>query len=302
MHTARIPLWLQSIRPGTLLMAFATVLEGTVLAVWQQAFAPWIALLALLTATSLQILTNLANDYGDVLKGCDAEKSIDIPRGLHTGQITPAQMRRALWLCAGLCAAFGGALVILACREADSILGFLLLGLLSIVAALTYTLGRHAYGYLGLGDLSVLLFFGHVGVIGTCFLQSGRFEAALLLPATATGLLGVALLNVNNLRDIESDPLSGKITLAVRLGPMLARYYHAAVLACALLCLGLFAAFHLHGWARWLFLLAAPMLYSQARYILRERSADAMRSMLGKTVQAAMLTHMLFVTSVLLGA
>jgi 1,4-dihydroxy-2-naphthoate octaprenyltransferase len=286
--------WLRSLRPGTLLLSAVAIAQGSALAAWRGAFDPVAAALALLTAMLLQILCNLANDYGDVRKGSDGPARIGPRRGLHTGAITLPQLRAALWLCGGLCLASGAALIAHAARTPGAALVFMLLGLGSIAAALGYTLGRHAYGYLGLGDLSVFIFFGWTGVVGSYALQTGHIDALALWPASACGLFAVAVLNINNLRDIDSDAQAGKKTLAVRLGPWRARCYHAALLALALLCLTAFAALALHGWSRWLFLLALPWLALQARHVYTRRHPEAMRPMLGPTVRAALLTQMLF--------
>ena len=292
--------WLTSLRPGTLLLSSAAIAQGSALAAWRGAFDPVTAALALLTATLLQILCNLANDYGDVRKGSDGPARIGPLRALQTGAISLAQMRAALWCCGGLCLASGAALVAHAVHGCGAALLFVLLGLLCIAAALGYTLGRHAYGYLGLGDLSVLVFFGWVGVIGSYALQTGGIDMQVFWPASACGLFAVAVLNVNNLRDIDTDAQVGKKTLAVRLGPQRARGYHAALLALAPLCLAVFAALALPGWRGWLFVLALPWLALQARLVLTCRTPEAMRPMLVPTVWAALLTQVLFIASVML--
>jgi 1,4-dihydroxy-2-naphthoate octaprenyltransferase len=293
--------WLRSLRPKTLPLACAAIASGSALAAWQNAFSPGVALLALVTATLLQILSNLANDYGDVSKGADTHLRIGPLRGLHTGAVTLAQMRRALWLCGCLAALCGCGLIAVAVNTPDAAAVFAVLGLLSIAAALGYTLGRHAYGYLGLGDAAVLVFFGWVGVAGTYALQTGTLNAAVFLPATASGLLATMVLNINNLRDIDSDPLAGKRTLAVRLGPRRARRYHALLLAGVLGCLALFAALALRRWSGWLFVLSVPVWAPLLRQVLRQPDAPAMRALLAPTVRAVLLTHVLFITGLLLG-
>ena len=224
-HPDRFRVWLESTRPATLPLALASILMGSALAAWLGGFNWEIAVLCLLTALLLQILSNLANDYGDAQKGGDRQR-IGPLRGMHKGLVNRAQMRQAIFICVTLCVLSGSLLIAQACRKPGDIAGFFALGILSIVAAITYTMGRRCYGYLGLGDISVLIFFGWTGVIGSCYLQTGYLTASLLLPATAYGLLAAAVLNINNMRDIVSDRLNGKNTLAVRLGPLHARYYH----------------------------------------------------------------------------
>jgi 1,4-dihydroxy-2-naphthoate octaprenyltransferase len=292
--------WLESLRPRTLPLAFASIVCGSALAFWQGVFNPAIALLALLTAGLLQILSNLANDYGDAVKGSDKEDRIGPLRGMQKGVITQTQMKKALIITVVLICVSGLALVAVACRTLADFLGFLVLGLLAIIAAITYTVGTRPYGYMGLGDISVLVFFGWLSVAGTWYLQAHALAPLVFLPATACGLLATAVLNINNLRDIDSDRENGKNTLAVRLGPVLARRYHACLLIGALACLAVFNLVWLQSLWGWLFVLAAPLLIKQARFVLREMEPVAMRPMLERTVKAALLTNLLFAVGVVL--
>ncbi|MGJ0624781.1 1,4-dihydroxy-2-naphthoate polyprenyltransferase [Xenorhabdus bovienii] len=286
--------WLESLRPKTLPLAVAAVVSGSALASWTGHFKWPVALLALLTAALLQILSNLANDYGDVAKGSDTEKRIGPMRGMQKGMITAKQMKTALKITVLLSCLSGIALITVACNSPSDIIGFLTLGVLAIVAAITYTVGTKPYGYMGLGDLSVLIFFGWLSVIGTYYLQANTFDLSTVLPATACGLLSVAVLNINNLRDIESDRQNGKNTLAVRLGAKKARYYHAALLISAILCLAAFTLLLLKGWSGWLFLLAVPLLLKHMWKVLHDQTPEGMRPMLVQMVKAALLTNALF--------
>ncbi|WP_312269563.1 1,4-dihydroxy-2-naphthoate polyprenyltransferase [Pseudescherichia sp.] len=296
----RTQAWLESLRPKTLPLAFAAIVVGTALAWWQGHFDLRVAVLALITAGLLQILSNLANDYGDAVKGSDKPDRIGPLRGMQKGAISQAQMKRALLVTVALSCLSGLTLVLVAYQTVADFIGFLVLGGLSIVAAITYTIGRRPYGYLGLGDISVLLFFGWLSVMGSGYLQAHTLIPAMFLPATACGLLATAVLNVNNLRDIDSDRTNGKNTLVVRLGPLNARRYHACLLLGALLCFGLFNLLSLHSPWGWLFILAAPLLVRQARYVLRERDPAAMPPMLERTVKGALLTNLLFVMGIVL--
>ncbi|WP_312122454.1 1,4-dihydroxy-2-naphthoate polyprenyltransferase [Kosakonia cowanii] len=292
--------WLESLRPKTLPLAFAAIVVGTVLAWWQGYFDPLVAALALITAGLLQILSNLANDYGDAIKGSDKPDRIGPLRGMQKGAISLGQMKRALLIVIVLSCISGLGLVSAATQTMADFIGFLALGGLSIVAAITYTVGKRPYGYQGLGDISVLTFFGWISVMGSWYLQAHTLIPATFLPATACGLLATAVLNINNLRDIDSDRENGKHTLVVRLGPVNARRYHAGLLAGALLCFALFNLISLHSLWGWLFLLAAPLLFKQARYVLRERDPRAMPPMLERTVKGALLTNLLFVLGIIL--
>jgi len=263
-------------------------------------FDPLVAALALVTAGLLQILSNLANDYGDAVKGSDKPDRLGPLRGMQKGVITQAEMKRALMITVGLICVSGLALLLVAYQSVEDFIGFLVLGRLAIVAAIPYTVGTRPYGYIGLGDISVLVFFGWLSVIGSWYLQAHTVEAIMFLPATACGLLATAVLNINNLRDINSDRENGKNTLAVRLGPVNARRYHACLLMGTLVCLALFNLIAVHTLWGWLFLLATPLLVKQARFVIRHPDPADMRPMLERTVKAALLTNLLFVIGIVL--
>jgi 1,4-dihydroxy-2-naphthoate octaprenyltransferase len=297
---SRTQAWLESLRPKTLPLAFAAIVVGTALAWWQGHFNPLVAILALVTAGLLQILSNLANDYGDAVKGSDKPDRIGPLRGMQKGVITQEQMKRALMVTVGLICLSGIALLMASYQTMEDFIGFMVLGGVSIIAAITYTVGTRPYGYIGLGDISVLIFFGWLSVMGSWYLQAHTLEAVTFLPATACGLLATAVLNINNLRDIDSDRENGKNTLAVRLGPVNARRYHTALLMGALLCLALFNLMALHNPWGWLFILAAPLLIKQARFVYTHRSPADMPPMLERTVKGALLTNLLFVVGIVM--
>lgn len=203
--------------------------------------------LLLLTAVLLQILSNFANDYGDFVKGTDNDDRIGPERTLQSGALTPAKMRVAMGLLGLLAFAAGSAALVL--RFGDALWSwefglFLGLGLLAIWAAIAYTVGDRAYGYRALGDVFVFLFFGLVAVVGSCFLICGFVPAMAWLMAGAVGFFSAAVLNLNNMRDLESDTAAGKRTLPQLLGADAARTYHAAILLAGWACI--IAAFLLH--------------------------------------------------------
>ena len=139
---------------------------------------------------------------------------------------------------------------------------------------------------MGLGDISVLIFFGWLSVIGTYYLQANAFNIVTLLPATACGLLSVAVLNINNMRDLENDIQAGKNTLAVRLGASGSRIYHTCVIAIAIICLIVFTLIYMHRWTAWLFLLAVPMLLLHIKRVNADLSGEAMRPLLEHMVKS----------------
>jgi len=217
--------WWQAIRPATLTASAAPVLVGTGVAWAEGVFAPGPALAALIGASLLQVGANFANDVFDFERGADNEHRLGPQRATQQGWISAAQMKRAMWL------AFAGAAVV--GLYLTSVAGWpvLALGLLSIAAAYLYTGGPKPYGYLGLGDLSVFLFFGFGAVAGTYFVQAHSLSPLVLVASVPIGALATAILVVNNLRDIETDARSGKLTLAVRLGDAATRVYYQLLLA-----------------------------------------------------------------------
>jgi 1,4-dihydroxy-2-naphthoate octaprenyltransferase len=197
------------------------------LAAAQNKFNGLLFFLCCLTTIFLQILSNLANDYGDSMNGADHAGRKGPRRAVQSGSISSIQMRNAVVLFSVLCLLSGiGLLLIAFGLDWNALLFFLVLGLLCIVAAIAYTVGRKPYGYAGLGDLSVLIFFGLVGVMGSLYLFTRRVDYVDILPALSCGLFSIAVLNINNVRDIESDREAGKFSIPVRIGREKAVVYH----------------------------------------------------------------------------
>ncbi|SRR6056297_155174 len=240
MSKPRASYWLQASRPRAFPLAAACIGMGGVLAYNTGAFDSIVLGLAVLTAVLLQLLSNLANDLGDFTKGADSENRLGPARTVQLGLISPESMKRAIWV-VGLLAFFSGISLILAARPSLKVsLAFLGVGLVAIWAAVQYTLGKRPYGYHGLGDFFVFLFFGWVGVLGTYFLQVHTGSWSLLWPASSCGFFAVAVLNINNVRDISSDRAAGKNTLAVYLGAQGARIYHLLLLIAGLACAAIY--------------------------------------------------------------
>ena len=223
-------IWLDAARPKTLLLAIAAIATGSSLAYADGHLSFAISFLALLTATLLQILSNLANDYGDTVQGTDNENRLGPIRGLQLGAITQSGMKKAIAANIALIILSGLALVFYALQSPTSIMAFIGLGLLSIISSIAYTMGSKPYGYVGLGDISVFLFFGLLAVLGTYFLHTGTVHFSLLLPAIGSGLFSMGVLNINNMRDVENDTASNKRTLVVRIGTDKAKCYHLTLL------------------------------------------------------------------------
>lgn len=254
--------WLSATRPRTLTLAIAAITVGTCLASTTGQLNLPVAILCYLTAILLQILSNLANDYGDSIHGADSSQRTGPQRTVQAGLITAEQMKQAMIICAVLCALSGLFMLWLAfgIQGLGLVLLFILLGGAAVGAAILYTNGANPYGYAGLGDISVLIFFGWVAVMGSYFLHVLSFDWLILLPATSCGLFSVAVLNVNNIRDIESDYAAGKHSIPVRLGGQRARLYHWALLIVGLATAILYVILIKASLGAWLFLLSAPLL------------------------------------------
>ncbi|ANU35214.1 1,4-dihydroxy-2-naphthoate polyprenyltransferase [Vibrio scophthalmi] len=290
-----LQIWLDAARPKTLPLALVSILTGSVLAYSNHHFSFSVAVLAFITATLLQILSNLANDYGDAVKGTDNEARLGPTRAIQSGAITPKTMRQAIIINIIFTVIAGLILVLHALTNWESIVAFLGLGLLAIMAAIAYTVGNKPYGYVGLGDISVFIFFGLLGVAGTFFLHTGIVDVSLALPAIGCGLLAVAVLNINNMRDIENDEQCGKRTVAVRLGQRKAKQYHFLLLGGAMVA---FIAYLLLQpapiWLMLPFLLSALVIYKHGRAVwLAQRPAD-IAPMMPIVVKCSLLTNLLF--------
>jgi 1,4-dihydroxy-2-naphthoate octaprenyltransferase len=254
--------WIAAARPRTLPLALASIIMGSFLAARSGQFVWSVAGLSVLTTVLLQILSNFANDYGDAVNGKDTELRQGPSRAVQKGVITAQQMRNAMIVFSCLSLFSGLALLFIALREAPvrTFWGFLGLGLLCILAAITYTAGKKPYGYAGLGDLSVFIFFGWVGVIGSNYLYTLQWEWLYLLPAASCGLFAVAVLNINNIRDIASDKATGKNSIPVRIGRENAVKYHWSILTVGMLCAILYAGFSGATFWNYLFLLSFPLI------------------------------------------
>jgi 1,4-dihydroxy-2-naphthoate octaprenyltransferase len=238
--------WIQAARLRTLPLAMSGIGLGSAYAYMLGLFQLEIMAWALLTATLLQVLSNFANDYGDFEKGTDQGRS---DRSLASGSLSPAAMKRALYVTALMALVSGLALLFrshaLGLIQMHHLYMLLGLGLAAIAAAILYTVGSSAYGYKGLGDLFVFVFFGAVPVLGTVLLMGGdpylpyppKWFTTALYTAIAMGCFSVAVLNVNNYRDLDSDAAAGKRTLAVRLGASKTLHYHRVLLILGWICL-----------------------------------------------------------------
>ena len=232
-----LKIWVQAARLRTLPLSVSGIIMGNALALNHNDFSFIIFLLSILTAIAFQIVSNFANDYGDGIKGTDNEQRIGPKRVLQQGLLTSKNLKRGI-LVSVLVSIILSIALIYESLGVDKLLFsvlFILLAIGAVAAAIKYTVGTNPYGYSGLGDLFVFIFFGWVSVIGSYFLQINSIDLSIVLFATSVGLLSVAVLNLNNMRDIENDLNSSKITLAVRLGGYKAKVYHFFLISIAII-------------------------------------------------------------------
>ncbi len=295
--------WISAFRPRTLVLAVASIAMGAFLAAHDGVLRWPVVLLTILTATSLQVLSNLANDYGDTIHGADSSERAGPSRAVQSGAITKEAMKRAIYLAVIISAICGLALLFVA-FGLDGwrwIATFIGIGALAIWAAIAYTASKNPYGYIGLGDIMVMIFFGYVAVLGTYFLQATQLNLQALLPATAVGLLSVAVLNVNNTRDIHSDRLAGKRSIPVRIGERNARIYHWLLLLGALGAATIYVLVRYETPWQWLFLLSAPIIIRTGLQLWRGKTAAEIDPLLKQTALSTLLFTLLFGIGQILG-
>ncbi len=240
--------WIKAARLRTLPLSLSGIIMGSFIAKWRlwEQGGTWdweIFALAILVTLLYQILSNYANDYGDGIKGTDKNRIGEAEaRAVASGKITAKQMRNAVIIFSVL--SFVATVALLYTAFIPDYINefyiFIGLGAASILAAIGYTVGKKPYGYMGLGDLFVFIFFGLVSVGGSYFLFTKTFSWDILLPATAIGMMSMAVLNLNNMRDIESDRLSGKNSLALRIGFRSAMIYEIVLLQLPLILILVF--------------------------------------------------------------
>jgi len=229
--------YIEAARLRTLPLSISGIIVAGFLAQFTGVFNLLIFVLSILVTLSFQILSNYANDYGDGVKGTDNENRIGPARAIQSGAISPRQLKKVIVINGFVSAILSLTLIYVSFGRENLLLtlAFIGLGAASIWAAIRYTVGEKAYGYRGLGDVFVFLFFGLVSVLGGYFLYAENFQIAFVLPGVSIGLLSTAVLNLNNLRDRDSDKISNKITVVVSLGVQRAKIYHTLLVLIPLL-------------------------------------------------------------------
>ncbi|MFV0470460.1 MAG: 1,4-dihydroxy-2-naphthoate octaprenyltransferase [Paludibacteraceae bacterium] len=271
----KLKYYIESMRLRTLPLSVAGVILGGLAAV-SDGYTRWdVFIAALLTTLSLQILSNISNELGDLQKGTDDENRLGPIRSVQSGKLTYKNLLHTMYLFVVLSAGFGLMLVLVSFHTLCSVrsVAMLTLGGCAIVAAIKYTFGKKTYGYVGLGDCFVFVFFGLVSVCGVYYLASGTFSLLILMPAAAIGLLSTAVLNINNLRDVQNDKHHQKKTMVVRMGERNGKLYHAALIGLAFLAMVIFSTIRCSGIEGYLYLLTLPIFYFHLSKVLSSKGA-----------------------------
>jgi 1,4-dihydroxy-2-naphthoate octaprenyltransferase len=287
----KIESWFKAFRLRTLPLSFSSVILGSFLAMFKGSFNVSILIWALITTLFLQVLSNLANDYGDGVSGVDNDARQGPKRSVQSGEISTKEMIYAIVIVAVLSLASGIWLLIKASQnlEITTTLSFFVLGIFAIAAAIKYTVGKNPYGYKGFGDLAVFIFFGLAGVAGTYFLHAGEIAWPEFLPAVSIGFLATGVLNLNNLRDFENDSVSGKRSLVVIMGIRNAKIYHTFLILGSIAAAVLYTLMHFTSGYQFLFLVVVPLLLQNLSVVWKSSRASEIDAELKKLALATLI-------------
>lgn len=287
--------WVKAARLRTLPLALASIAMGGFVASTQKTFNLQAVLMAGLTTLLLQILSNFANDYGDFSKGTDDENRLGPKRTVQSGEVTAREMKIAMLAFSLLSLASGLIMLFYYVQlQVTETLLFIALGIAAIAAAIKYTTGKNPYGYAGLGDFFVFIFFGLVAVLGTYFLATQTWKWSVLLPAITMGMLSTGVLNLNNIRDYTNDKNKGKRTLAVKLGVDGAIYYHTALMSIPFLALFAYNLIIQANWPAYLVLLLLPLFFIDLMKIRKLKNTAALDPFLKKLALKTLLLTLVY--------
>lgn len=292
----KLKAWISAARLRTLPLSISGILVGAALASYYGNSNSLIFWLAIFTTIGFQVTSNFANDYGDGVKGTDNQDRIGPKRALQSGLLSKRALKHGIIISiiVDLCLVFVLLYVAFGSEELKWALLFLFLGMLSVWAAIKYTVGENAYGYYGLGDVFVFLFFGLLGVLGSMFLFIKTIYWASILPGITVGLLSVGVLNLNNLRDHISDKAAGKNTLVVKMGYARGKAYHFTILSLALVCLSTYIYITATNWKHLLSLFAFVPIIMHAFKVIRTTNPALLDPELKKLALSTFLMALLF--------
>lgn len=292
----KIKVWISAARLRTLPLSLSGIIAGTALGSMYSQFRWDIFVFALLTTVGFQVTSNFANDYGDGVKGTDNENRVGPKRALQSGQLSRKELKVGIIISIIICILFTVALLYLSFGTENLILTLIFgaLGILSIWAAIKYTVGSSAYGYKGLGDLFVFLFFGLLGVMGSMFLYTKTLNAMAIFPAVTIGLLSTGVLNLNNLRDYESDKTSNKNTLIVKMGIKNGKIYHVFLIVISFISILAFTFIHYENWKNTIHLLAFVPIFIHLNKMWKLKNTVLLDPELKKLALSTFLLSILF--------
>jgi 1,4-dihydroxy-2-naphthoate octaprenyltransferase len=292
----KIKAWISAARLRTLPLSVSGILVGSAAAVEANAFKLPVFILALLTTLGFQILSNFANDYGDGVKGTDNADRIGPARAMQSGLLTAKELKRGMIVTTIFTLLIASMLIFAAFGNENFILSliFFNLGIAAIIAAITYTVGKKAYGYRALGDVFVFVFFGIIGVVGCYFLFTLYFSDLVILLGVTIGLLSTAVLNLNNMRDRISDAAVNKNTLAVIMGEKVSKLYHALLIGIGFICALLYLILKSDDWTGFLPLLAFIPLFVNILKVFRNKAPALLDPELKKVALSTFLFAALF--------
>ncbi len=302
--------WVHAFRLRTLPLSLSGIILGSFIAKSAGYWNPLIFTFALLTTVLFQILSNLANDLGDSQKGADNAGRVGPERAVQSGVISMKEMRAAVILFAFLSLASAAYLIFLGTTDKSAMVlyTYCILAIFCILAAITYTVGKRAYGYHGLGDLFVYIFFGLVSVLGVYNLYPndfnwGTFRWENLLPASTIGLLSVAVLNLNNMRDRSNDAKVGKKTMVVKMGADVAKFYHAFLIFGGIATYAIYIL-NFHHDNKWMLISLLPgvILVGHLRKVMRTTEERGFDPELKKVALSTFAISILFMAAVLLNS
>jgi 1,4-dihydroxy-2-naphthoate octaprenyltransferase len=292
---SKVKAWISAARLRTLPLSVSGIIAGSAAAYASNSFRLPVFILAIATTLGFQILSNFANDYGDGIKGTDNKDRVGPARALQSGLLKAKELKRGMIITSAATLLLASLLIFFAFGSENFLLSFIFfnLGIAAIIAAITYTVGKSAYGYRALGDLFVFVFFGIVGVMGCYFLYTQSLGNLILLPAITIGTLSAAVLNLNNMRDRVSDSKVNKKTLAVVLGAVKAKYYHAALILSAFVAAVIYLWVEFGEWFNLLPLIAFIPLFLNLRKVFKTEDAGSLDPELKKVALSTFLFALL---------
>ena len=285
----------KSARLRSLPLSLSGIILGSGIAYGQGVFRMDIFLLALLTTMLFQILSDYANDYGDAQKGTDNEHRLGPIRAIQSGEISLSEMKKVVVITAVL-SAISAIVLIFTSFGVNSwyVLLFAVLGAGAIFSAIRYTVGKSAYGYKGLGDIFVFIFFGIVSVVGSYFLYAQELDRSVFLPAVACGMLSMGVLNLNNMRDIVNDKQMGKRTIPVKIGFTFAKYYHYFLIIVPMLLMMLYSLLNFQFGTQNLYIFAFIPLIFHLFFVKKTNEPKKLDSQLKVVALSTFLMSILF--------